>query len=125
GIPMVRDRDGALVGVEAVVDKDLSASLLARQLAADQLVILTDVRGVAVDYGKPTQRWLGMVTASELRALAAEGHFAKGSMGPKVEACLRFVGHGQRRAVIAALDDAKDAVRGDAGTRIVSDWERR
>jgi carbamate kinase len=122
---MVRGAGGALVGVEAVVDKDLSAALLARQLAADHLVILTDVKGVAVDHGLPTERWLDSVTASQLRTMAAEGQFARGSMGPKVEAVLRFVGRSDRVATIAALDDAVDAVRGEAGTRVQSDWAAR
>jgi carbamate kinase len=125
GIPMVRGPGGALVGVEAVVDKDLSAALLARQLAADQLVILTDVPGVAVDYGRPTQRWLDSVTASQLRTLAAEGQFTRGSMGPKVEAVLSFVGRSDRLATIAALDDVVGAVRGEAGTLVRSDWAAR
>lgn len=120
GIPMIRDADGLLVGVEAVVDKDLSAALLARQLGADQLVILTDVPGVAVDFGRPTQRWLETVSPPELRALAAQGHFKRGSMGPKVEAALRFTEGGGRRAVIAALDDVVAAVRGQAGTRVLA-----
>jgi carbamate kinase len=125
GIPMIRDHDGLLVGVEAVVDKDLSAALLARQLAADTLVILTDVPGVAVDFGRPTQRWLTSTTTSELRALAAAGHFRRGSMGPKVEAAVRFVGRGDRLAVIAALDDVVAAVHGEAGTRVRGDRARR
>jgi carbamate kinase len=125
GIPMVRGRDGVLVGVEAVVDKDLSAALLARQLAADQLVILTDVPGVAVDFGRPSQRWLTATTTTELRTLAAEGHFRRGSMGPKVDAVVRFVGRGDRLAVIAELDEVVPAVRGEAGTQVRSDRARR
>lgn len=122
---MVRGPGGALVGVEAVVDKDLSAALLARQLAADQLVILTDVPGVAVDFGRPTQRWLDSVSASQLRTLAAEGQFTRGSMGPKVEAVLSFVGRSDRSATIAAIDDVVEAVRGQAGTLVQSDWAAR
>jgi carbamate kinase len=76
-----------------------------------------------VDFGRPTQRWLGTVTVSQLRELAGEGHFARGSMGPKVEAVLRFTERGQRRAAIAALGALMGAVRGDAGTQVVSDWE--
>jgi carbamate kinase len=124
GIPMVRDHHGVLVGVEAVVDKDLSAALLARQLAADRLVILTDVPGVAVDFGRPAERWLETATTTQLRDLAAEGHFRRGSMGPKVDAAVRFVGRGDRWAVIAALDDLVAAVRGEAGTRVVAGRRR-
>jgi carbamate kinase len=119
GIPVV-DRDGhALRGVEAVVDKDLTAAILAHELGADTLVIATDVPAVMVDFGTPQQRPLGRVTAAELREHAAAGQFARGSMGPKVEAAQRFVsGPGPaRRAVITSLEHIADAVAGDdAGT---------
>lgn len=121
GIPMVRNQAGLLVGVEAVVDKDLSAALLARQLDVDELVILTDVQAVAVDYGRPAQRWLGQVSTAELRALAAAGQFATGSMGPKVEAALRFTEQQRRPAIIASLDGVVAAVHGRSGTRVVPD----
>jgi len=117
GIPMVR-RDGQLQGVEAVVDKDLSAALVANRIGAAELVILTDVQGVALHYGTPRQEWLGEVAVADLRRLHAEGHFAAGSMGPKVEAACRFVEQSGGTAVIAALDDIGDAVRGRTGTRI-------
>ncbi len=110
GIPVVRDPDGRLRGVEAVVDKDLSAALLARQVRADLLVIATDVEHVYVDHGTPRARPLGRVTARELRKYADEGQFPAGSMGPKVEAALRFVETGGRRAVITALDRIEQAV---------------
>ncbi len=117
GIPMVR-QDGQLRGVEAVVDKDLSAALLGNHIHAAQLVILTDVQAVALRYGEPDQEWLGEITAGDLRALQAEGHFGIGSMGPKVEAALRFVEGTGGSAVIAALDDIDQAVRGSCGTRV-------
>jgi carbamate kinase len=119
GVPVVDDgRDGAaLRGVEAVIDKDLTAALLARQLGADTLVIATDVPNVMVDFGTPTARALHRVTAGELRGLAAAGQFARGSMGPKVEAVLRFVEQGGDRAVITSLEHIADVVSGDdAGT---------
>jgi carbamate kinase len=126
GIPVVDDgKDGsALRGVEAVVDKDLTAAVLARDLGADTLVIATDVDAVMVDFGTDRARPLGRVTAAELRGHAAAGQFARGSMGPKVEAALRFVEGGavlsprpaHRRAVVTSLEHIADAVAGDAGT---------
>jgi carbamate kinase len=120
GIPVTDDgRDGAaLRGVEAVIDKDLTAAILARELGADTLVIATDVPNVMVDFGTPSARPLGQVTVAELREYAAQGQFARGSMGPKVEAVLRFVeAGGRRRAVITSLEHIADAVSGDdAGT---------
>jgi carbamate kinase len=126
GIPVVDDGGvtgpphaaaHALRGIEAVIDKDLTAAILAHELGADTLVIATDVPNVMVDFGKPEQRPLGRVTAAELREHAAAGQFARGSMGPKVEAALRFVERGGSRAVITSLEHIADAVAGDdAGT---------
>jgi carbamate kinase len=115
GIPVVR-RDGRIVGIEAVIDKDLAAAVLARAVAATVLVIATDVENAAVAFGTPQERPIGVVSTLELRELAAAGHFASGSMGPKVEAALRFVEAGGRRAVITSLDHIADAVDGLAGT---------
>ncbi|MCF6507935.1 carbamate kinase [Blastococcus sp. MG754426] len=123
GIPVVDDRvDGhALRGVEAVIDKDLTAAILARDVDAGTLVIATDVPNVMVGFGTPAQRPLGRVTVAELRELAAAGEFARGSMGPKVEAALRFVEAGGARSVITSLDHIADAVRGDdAGTVVTT-----
>ncbi len=118
GIPVVDDGGGsALRGVEAVIDKDLTAALLARELGADLLVIATDVPDVLVDFGTPVARPLGRVSAAELRGHAAAGQFARGSLGPKVDAALRFVEAPGRRDVITSLEHISDAVRGDdAGT---------
>jgi carbamate kinase len=115
GIPVVDDGlDGrALRGIEAVIDKDLTAAILARDLDADTLVIATDVPNVMVGYGTPDQRPLGRVTSAELREHAAHGEFARGSMGPKVEAALRFADRPGRRAVITSLEHIADAVSGD------------
>ncbi|WP_299958887.1 carbamate kinase [uncultured Modestobacter sp.] len=115
GVPVVDDgRDGAaLRGVEAVIDKDLTAALLARELDAGTLVIATDVPHVMVDFGSPRARPLGRVTAAELHAHATAGQFARGSMGPKVDAALRFVQQGGDRAVITSLEHIADAVAGD------------
>ncbi|MGH3341681.1 MAG: carbamate kinase [Carbonactinosporaceae bacterium] len=116
GIPVVRDSDGSLRGVEAVVDKDLAAALLARTVEADVLVIATDVESVLLDYGTDRARRLGRVSAAELGGYAADGHFASGSMAPKVEALLRFLAAGGRRAAITSLEMIADAVAGTAGT---------
>jgi carbamate kinase len=122
GIPVVDDGvDGtALRGVEAVIDKDLTAAILARDLDADTLVIATDVPNVMVDFGTPEQRPLGRVTAAELREHAARGQFARGSMGPKVDAALRFADGGGRRAVITSLEHIADAVTGDEVGTVVT-----
>jgi carbamate kinase len=115
GVPVVDDAraDTALRGVEAVIDKDLTAALLARELGAELLVIATDVPHVMVDFGTPAARPLRRVTAAELRAHAADGQFARGSMGPKVEAALRFVAAGGARAVVTSLEHISEAVAGD------------
>ena len=116
GIPVVRDEHGGLHGVEAVVDKDLTAALLARTLAVDVLVIATDVDHAAVDWGTPRRRDLGRVSLRELRAHAEDGQFASGSMGPKVEAAARFVEAGGPRSVITSLTHITHAVEGSFGT---------
>jgi len=118
GIPVVRDADGTLRGIEAVIDKDLAAALLARSLGADALVIATDVDHAMIGFGTPDERAVGRTTPAELRDLAADGHFAGGSMGPKVEAAIRFVEQGGRLSAITSLHRIGDAVRGTAGTVI-------
>ena len=118
GIPMVHRADGSYAGVPAVVDKDLTSALLANQLGADTLLILTAVTKVAIRFGKPDAQPLDRVTAPELAEYRKEGHFAKGSMGPKVDAALNFLAGGGRRAVIAHLEQAAAAFEGTAGTQI-------
>lgn len=117
GVPVARDGT-RLRGVEAVLDKDLSAALLASALGATVLVIATDVEHVLLGFGSQDERPLRRATVRELRALAASEHFPSGSMGPKVEAAARFVEGGGRRAVITSLDRIADAVEGAAGTVI-------
>jgi carbamate kinase len=119
GVPIVRDADGTLRGVEAVIDKDLTAALLAQQLGTDVLVIATDVDAVALGWGTPQQRELGAVNVADLRASARKGEFADGSMGPKVEAACRFADRGGR-AVITSLHRIADAVAGTAGTVVTT-----
>jgi carbamate kinase len=118
GIPVVREDDGTVHGVEAVIDKDLTAAVLASALGADILVIATDVENAILDYDTPGARPVGRVRLADMEAYAADGQFASGSMGPKVEAALRFVRHGGRRSVITALDRIADALHGDVGTVI-------
>jgi carbamate kinase len=120
GIPVARGGRG-LRGAEAVVDKDMASSLLARLLGADALVILTDVDYVYLDYGRPSQRPIRLMKASEARRLLEEGQFPPGTMGPKVEAAVEFVearGPGSY-AAIGGLEKALDVAEGRAGTRIV------
>jgi carbamate kinase len=117
GIPVVRDESGALHGVEAVVDKDLTASLLGRVLSADALVILTDVDAVQDGYGTPQARPIRHTTSRELRARS----FPAGSMGPKVEAACRFVQAAGGMAAIGRLDQAEALLDGEAGTIITCD----
>ncbi|MGD7733104.1 carbamate kinase [Propionibacteriaceae bacterium G57] len=119
GIPVARKADGELQGVEAVIDKDLTAALLAGQVDADVLVIATDVAHAVIGWGTPEAREVGVVTLAEMEQIAAEGHFASGSMGPKVEAALRFVRAGGPKSVITALDNITAAVTQDSGTVVV------
>ncbi len=121
GIPTVRDAEGRVRGVEAVIDKDLTAAVLARSLGADVLVIATDVEQVVLSFGTPQQQPLGAVTAGQLRTYAEAGEFGSGSMGPKVEAVLRFVDAGGQRAVITDLQRIADAVTGSVGTVVTAE----
>ena len=116
GIPVIFDRLGRVHGVEAVIDKDRTAALLARELGARALLLLTDVSRVEVGWGTPEARPLGTVTVAELR----EYRFPEGSMGPKVEAAARFVEETGGFAGIGALEDAPRILSGEAGTRVVS-----
>ncbi len=115
GVPVVRDPDGTLRGVEAVIDKDLTAAVLASQLDAEVLLIATDVPAVCTGWGTPDAREIGAITVPELRALADRGEFGSGSMGPKVEAACRFASTGGR-AVITHLTTIEEALAGRAGT---------
>jgi carbamate kinase len=120
GIPVVRDENGAWQGVQAVVDKDLTSVLLARSLDIEDLLILTAVEQIAIEYGTPRARRLDTVTATELRDYQRAGHFAKGSMAPKVEAALRHIEGGGRRAIIGHLRHAAAALAGSSGTHVVA-----
>lgn len=119
GIPVIEGKDGKLAGMEAVIDKDLAAERLGHYVKADIPPILTDVPQVMINYRQPSERSLGLVNSVELEKYREEGHFKAGSMGPKVEATLRFVRNGGNRAVIARLDEALEALEGTRGTQVV------
>ena len=119
GIPVVRNEAGDLEGVAAVIDKDLASETLARDMDADALVILTAVEKVSINFKKPDQKDLDRMSAAEAKQYIKEGHFAPGSMLPKIEAALNFVESKPGRiAIITSLDKAVDAIEGRAGTTI-------
>lgn len=117
GIPVQRDEHGQLSGVEAVIDKDLASAVIARDVSADVLLILTDVPGVFRDYGTAKESVIKLATAQEFRAM----DFPAGSMGPKVTAACRFVEAMGTRAVIGTLDESQELLDGDSGTSVVLD----
>jgi carbamate kinase len=119
GIPIVRGKDRNYEGVEAVIDKDLTSSVLAAEIGAELLIILTDVPQAYIHYGQPGQKALGAVTLEEIEALQKEGHFGKGSMGPKVEAIVNFLKSGGKRGLITSPAKLGDALDGRAGTHFV------
>ncbi len=123
GIPVVRREDGSLSGVEAVIDKDLGAALLGVLVDADVLVVATDVPQAVLRFGTPEAESIGRVTLSQMQEYAAQGHFASGSMGPKVDAVCRFVQGTDLPGVITSLDRIVDAVVdvGTTGTVVVPD----
>ena len=120
GIPVINE-DAELRGIEAVVDKDLAGERLAEIVNADVMLILTDVDKVKLNYGKPNEKDIDVMTVSEAERYLREGHFLPGSMEPKVRACIRFIRAGGKRAIIAALDKAVEALNGKAGTTIIPD----
>jgi carbamate kinase len=111
--------DGRLVGVEGVIDKDFASSLLASDIGAHKLIIVTSVDRAAVRFGLPGQQWLDTITTAEARALLAAGEFPAGSMGPKIEAGITFVERGGQECIITSTDQVARAVEGGAGTHIV------
>ncbi|MCS7283385.1 MAG: carbamate kinase [Anaerolineae bacterium] len=119
GIPVIEDENGNLKGVAAVIDKDYAASLLARSINADLFLISTAVEKVYLNYRKPDQRPIDVMTVSEAKRYIAEGHFAKGSMLPKIEACIWFLEAGGKEAIITSPENIARALRGETGTRII------
>jgi carbamate kinase len=122
GIPVVADEEGNLQGVAAVIDKDLASSLLATAIEAELFLISTAVEKVALHFGTPEQRWVDRMTLSEARRYLEEGvHFAKGSMAPKIQACIWYLERGGRHAVITNPENVERALAGETGTHIVPD----
>ncbi len=119
GIPVIKE-DGTYRGVEAVIDKDLAGERLAEDVGAAVFLILTDVDRVRLNYKRPGEKVLDRLTVAEAKGYAQQGHFAKGSMEPKVKACVRFIEAGGERAVIASLAQAVEATEGRAGTQVVA-----
>jgi carbamate kinase len=119
GIPVTKDATGKFAGVDAVVDKDLSSALLAEQVNADVLMLLTGVEQVAVNYNKPEMRLLGKISLAEAKRYHAEGHFPPGSMGPKMLAAINFVAKNGGKAIITTLEKGTEALASKAGTTIL------
>ena len=118
GIPVIRDASGLLVGVEAVIDKDRLSALLAANLGAELYIILTGVPKVALDFGKPTQRWMDRMSATEAREHILDGQFPAGSMGPKIESALSFIEAGGHEVLITTAEALKHEDPATVGTRI-------
>ncbi len=120
GIPVVeKEHSGSLIGIEAVIDKDFASSLLASKINADLLLISTAVEKVALNFNKPDQIWLDKMTVAEAKQYIAEGHFAPGSMKPKIEACIEFLERGGKQALITDPPNIVRALIGETGTWIV------
>ena len=119
GIPVRENSDGSYSGVEAVIDKDRAGFKLAQTVSADKFLILTDVEKAFINYNKPNQRGLDRITVKEAEKYEAEGHFLMGSMGPKMQAAIRFVKWSGKEAIITSLNKALDALKGKTGTHII------
>ena len=119
GIPVVADEKGILSGVPAVVDKDLASAVLAKEILADLLVISTTVEKVSLDFGKPNERTIALMTVAEARQFIGEMHFEPGSMLPKVEACVQFIESGGREAIITSSKALSAALDGQTGTHVI------
>lgn len=119
GIPVILDDKGHLSGVEAVIDKDLAGEKLAESVGADLFIILTDVDKVYLHFGTKRQRGLKTIRLEQAKQYLEEGHFPPGSMGPKIEACIRFIEYGGEKALITSLDHALGALDGKEGTQIL------
>ncbi|MGB9105331.1 MAG: carbamate kinase [Terriglobales bacterium] len=114
-----------LVGVEGVIDKDLASCLLAKQVRANRLIIVTSVDQVAISFGKPGQKWISSIGVDDARRLLAAGEFPPGSMGPKIEAAIDFIENGGEECIITSTEKVAEAVEGSAGTHLIAAWGNR
>ncbi|MFH0765213.1 MAG: carbamate kinase [Calditrichota bacterium] len=119
GIPVYRHPDLGLEGVDAVIDKDLASAILARDIGAQELVIVTNIDCVRIDYGQPSERPVKRLTIQEAKILQAEGQFPAGNMGPKILAAIQFVESGGEKSIICSLEGVSDALKGKSGTTII------
>jgi carbamate kinase len=120
GIPVIDAGNGTYRGVAAVIDKDFASSLLASEIKADLFLIATAVEKVAINFGKPGEKWLDKISLAEAKQYLAEGiHFAKGSMAPKIQAVVRYLEAGGKEAIITNPENIGRALKGETGTRIV------
>ncbi|MCH8014106.1 MAG: carbamate kinase [Candidatus Dadabacteria bacterium] len=119
GIPVIRDEKGCLKGVPAVIDKDFAAEKIGNFIGAELLLLITPVDRVAINFGTPEQKDLSKITLEEAERYFSEGHFAPGSMGPKIEAAIQFLRSGGKKAIITSLDCIESAIKGEAGTEII------
>ena len=119
GMPVYVEEDGTYEGIDAVIDKDLSSSALAKDVGADIFLILTDVNEASLNFGKSNQKALRNINVCEAKQYLKEGHFPPGSMGPKIQAAIEFIESGGKKAIITSLECAGKAIKGEAGTRIV------
>lgn len=121
GIPVYTEMDGTLEGVDAVIDKDRASAVLANDINARTLLFLTNVENVYINYSEPHQQKLEQITTREAKKYLEQGHFPPGNMGPKIEAAINFLEKGGQEVIIASLYKAKQAILGNAGTKIVND----
>ena len=120
GIPVKKNKDGSYSGVDAVIDKDRAGFKLAQAVNADKFLILTDVEKAFINFNKPDQKALDTITVDQAEKYLAEGHFMMGSMGPKIQAAIRFVRWSGKETIITSLDKAEDALHGITGTHIIA-----
>ena len=121
GIPVYVEKDGSLEGVDAVIDKDRTSAILACDIGADELYILTSVDKVAINYGKKNERFLDTLLLDEAKEFLKEGQFPPGSMGPKIEAAIYFLEHSGKKVIITSVEKMSDAIKEKTGTRIIAD----
>ena len=119
GIPVYRNKEGYIVGIEAVIDKDFASALLATNIKADLFLISTSVKQVCLNFGKPDEKALSSMTLIEAKQYLKEGHFAPGSMAPKIEAIIRYLERGGTKAIVTSPAGMNDALEGKTGTQIV------